>query len=137
METEKSVEVESAPAVFVDEEIVKRNVLVEDGAFSMVKRADGEVVPTPRLPRMERLEVTDEVALAVKLDKVARPEVVRVPNCAPPTALKMPAMVVEPIESRLVVVAETKSAPVKCEVEEAKIPCWAKRTDVVADVVVP
>jgi len=55
--------VESEPAAFVEEEIWKRVVIDEEAAFSIVRREEGEVVPTPRLPATVREpEVMDEVA---------------------------------------------------------------------------
>jgi len=75
---------------------------------------------------------------------VRKPVVVAPPLIVRPPACKPLPIVEEAEESRPlkkyespVDVAERKSSVAKCEVEEAKIPCWAKSTDVVAEVVVP
>ena len=95
--------------------------------FPMVEDAL-EKKPPVSVARLE----TERVEL-----RVVAPALI-VPNCAPPTALKAPATVVEPVERRLVVVAPPeKSAVTKCEVDDATIPSLAQMTEVVAEVVVP
>ena len=70
--------------------------------------------------------------------RIVLPKRVEEAICAPAKALKKPAIVVEPVESKLVVVAPPeKSAVTKCEVDDATIPSLAQMTEVVAEVVVP
>ena len=92
---------------------------------------------------MEVAETTPAMACSgpvreptVRDESVLAPAV-RFPKVAPPTAFSCPAMVVEPVESKLVVVAEMVEMPAKREVEEAKRPLCAKSAVEVAEVLTP
>ena len=50
-------------------------------------------------------------------------DAVRLPKVAPPTALRIPVMVEEPVTERSEVVADIVLMPAKLEVEDAEMPC--------------
>ena len=91
--------------------------------------ADGFERPVPPFPAVSAEPRVSEASVVAPA--------VRVPSVAPPTALNCPAIVLDEVTERSVVVAEMVLIPANCDVDEAKMPLCAQIGVEVAEVLTP